>query len=746
MRKNASYHTTGRYKSLPLPTGERAGVRGRSRRINAASHPTSGHALSAGKQATGPLLAWLAAACLLLPAAVCEAAESASAVEQRLASSAKLLASDRLEGRGVGTDGLEMAADYIHQQFKSAGLKTELLDGTPFQSFTVTTSARLGKVNELKFIAPDSVEKRQSKSEKTKQPESEESKPSPDVAALVQGKSLKLGKDFSPLAIGGSNRFHAPLVFAGYGITSRKANYDDYADIDAKGKVVILLRHEPQQNNPHSAFDGTEHSRHAFFSTKVSNAYQHGAVAVILVNDKVEIERRVAAARRRWQAAIDALIKAHEEFREIEDATREQLEEHRRAVAKFTKQIERYSQAIAKEYDPVFSFQRAGNDAERPDMPVLHVRREILDAVMRQATGKGLDAYEEEIDKGPTPQSVELVGWRVVGQTDIEREEVTIKNVLGVLEGEGPRADETVIVGAHYDHLGFGGPGSAAPKSNEVHNGADDNASGTAVLIEVARRLASRGEPLPRRVVFIAFTGEERGLLGSAHYARNPLYPLEKTVAMLNMDMVGRLQENKLIVSGVKTAAEFEAWLDELNSGESGPGFKLVKKPSGFGPSDHATFYAKQIPVLHFFTGSHPDYHKPSDDYAKLDIAGMRRTADLVTGMAVRVAASDEKPTYQQTKQQVARRGGTRPYLGSIPEFRSDAEGYAISGVAKDSPAERAGLQGGDVIIQFGKYKIGNLRDIDGALRKYKAGDNVKVVVRRDGEEVPLEVVLDPPQ
>ncbi|MCA9248401.1 MAG: M28 family peptidase, partial [Planctomycetales bacterium] len=259
-------------------------------------------------------------------------------------------------------------------------------------------------------------------------------------------------------------------------------------------------------------------------------------------------------------------------------------------------------------------------------------------------------------------------------------------------------------------------------------------------------QLTQREAKPARRIVFIAFTGEERGLLGSAHYAKHPLFPLEETVAMLNMDMVGRLTDNKLIVNGSKTANEFEPWLNELNEARGDASLHLILKPEGFGPSDHATFYGKKIPVLHFFTGSHKDYHKPSDDADKLNISGMRRIGELVAAMALKIDAAHEAPEYQEVESKVAIRGGNRPYLGSIPDFSSEEEGYALAGVAKDGPADRAGLKAGDVIIKMGDFKIGGLEDIDGALRKFKAGDKVKFTVKRGDEVLALDVILDPPK
>lgn len=650
-------------------------------------------------------------------------AEDAASVDARLSEAAKYLASDELEGRGIGTKGLDLAADYLRDQFASLGLKTALYDGAPFQKFKLTTSAKLGAQNEMKFIGPKKED------------------------GADQQIDLKLHDDFSPLSIGGSGSLNMPIVFAGYGITSRDEMYDDYAEIDVKGKAVIVVRHEPQQTNPHGPFEGSNHSRHSFFSTKVSNAFQHGAAAVIFVTDEIELAERTKAATDRWQEAIEELVTKQAEFKKIEKPTREQVDAHRAETDRLASQIAELGKAIEREYDPVFDLQRAGQDSDARDIPVVHCRRAVIDQLIKAASGETLAEIEKKIDEKPAPHSFELQGWRLSGQITVDREQSDVKNVIAVLEGEGPLAEETIIIGAHYDHLGYGGPGSAAPGSKDIHNGADDNGSGTVTLIEIARRLASLDKKLPRRIVFIAFTGEERGLIGSAEYAKDPLVPLDKTVAMLNLDMVGRLQSNKMIVQGVDTAKELTPWLEEVNASQVQPAFELIKKTGGFGPSDHATFYSKNIPVLHFFTGTHDDYHKPTDDSDKLDISGMRRSAELVTAMALKIADAPKKPTFQESiEQPIAARGGSRPYFGSVPDFSSTESGYALSGVAKGSPAEKAGIKGGDVIIQFGESKIGNLEDIDGALRKFKAGDKVPVTVKRAGQEVVLEVVLGAPR
>jgi hypothetical protein len=657
-----------------------------------------------------------------LPSSAAENEAEVRATEERLYDAVKFLASDDLEGRGVGSKGLDRAAAFIAEQFAAAGLKTSVIDGGPFQKFNMVVATELGEPNRLALVQPSTAEK-------------------------LDGRTveLKLASDFTPLAIGGSGKFDLPLVFAGYGISAKDDEYDDYAGINVEGKAVLLLRHEPQQNNPHSAFNGTDHSPHAFFTRKVSNAFQHGAAAVVLCNDDFDLRKNVDRRVKRLQAAVDEMSASQAKFKEVANPTLEQIEAQRQQVDKLVKEISSQSEKLAGEYDPLLPFVGAGQGEDAHKIPVVFCRRAVIEPIVKAALGKTLTELETQIDAGPTPASAELTPWRVQGEITVNRREAEVKNVVGVLEGEGEHADETIVVGAHYDHLGLGGDGSLASGVKEVHNGADDNASGTSALIEVARRLVSRSEKLPRRVVFLAFTGEERGLIGSARYCRDPLVPLDKTVAMLNMDMVGRLADDKLVIQGVDTATEFGPLIDHLADRY---GFKVTKQSGGFGPSDHASFYPHKVPVMHFFTGTHSDYHRPSDDYDKINLPGMRKVAEMVSDTVIQLAELGERPHYQavKSKREGPGRGGDRPYFGSIPDFTSDEPGYHLGGISPDSPAEKGGLAKGDAIVKLGEYKIGNLEDFDGALRKYKGGDKVPVVVRRDGKELTLEVVLDPPK
>jgi acetylornithine deacetylase/succinyl-diaminopimelate desuccinylase-like protein len=317
------------------------------------------------------------------------------------------------------------------------------------------------------------------------------------------------------------------------------------------------------------------------------------------------------------------------------------------------------------------------------------------------------------------------------------------KNVIGLLPGHDPaRRNETVIVGAHYDHLGLGGFGSLDPDSTgKVHNGADDNASGSAMLIHLAARLAQA--PPARTVLFIAFSGEELGLLGSAHYVRQPVYPLSSTMAMINLDMVGRLRNGRLIVYGARTAKEFPALLDSLNWHA---GFDLKAQGDGYGPSDQSSFYSAGRPVLHVFTDLHDDYHRTTDDWQKIDAEGFRRVANftmgLVTALAnrpARLTPVDLPPPAHSSATAVPAYG---TYLGTIPDMTDNPGGVRLLGVRAGSPAERAGLRGDDIITRIGDLEVPDLQAMTNALRSHEPGDTVSIVIRRGSQVTTVRATL----
>ncbi|MEO6068127.1 MAG: M20/M25/M40 family metallo-hydrolase [Gemmatimonadota bacterium] len=320
----------------------------------------------------------------------------------------------------------------------------------------------------------------------------------------------------------------------------------------------------------------------------------------------------------------------------------------------------------------------------------------------------------------------------------------TGRNVVAVLIGHDRRLrDEIIIVGAHYDHLGRGGFGSLAPDSiGVIHNGADDNASGAAAILAIAKRLKDHRPA--RTVVFIAFTGEEEGLLGSAYYTKHPLYPMDRTIAMLNFDMVGRLRNDRLIVYGAATALEWPRLLDSLNAGYH---FDLKASGDGYGPSDQASFYAMKRPVLHFFTDLHEDYHRPSDDFPAIFPEGIARVAnyaaDIVRAIgdrAVPLSFVDLPPP--QPVAGAAVTPGYGAYFGSIPDMSENPGGVRISGVRTGSPAEAAGIKGGDILVKMGDVDVPDLQTMTEVLRSHKAGDTVDVVFLRDGQRITTKVTF----
>jgi aminopeptidase YwaD len=342
-------------------------------------------------------------------------------------------------------------------------------------------------------------------------------------------------------------------------------------------------------------------------------------------------------------------------------------------------------------------------------------------------------------------------GATVHVRTDVQPTTTEARNVLAVLPGSDPALrDQYIVVGAHFDHLGMGGEGSLDPDARAVHNGADDNASGVAGVLDIAERL-SHGPRPARSVLFIAFTGEEKGLWGSAHFVADPTIDLTKAVAMLNLDMVGRLVDNTVTVFGTGTAVEWESVADDVDATLGQP-LKLAFSPDGYGPSDHASFTAVGVPVLHFFTNTHEDYHRATDDWQKIDGDGIDRIAQLAAGITHHLAGGGDAvamtltPVKQEPPAPPAGGEASRgygPYFGSIPDMTPRDYGLRLTGVREGSPAAKAGLKAGDVVVEFDGKPIADIYAYTYALRDKKPGDVVKVVVERDGKRVTMTAVLE---
>lgn len=653
---------------------------------------------------------YLASLTLLGLSVAVSAADLVGTSQERLLNDIKYLSSDELEGRGVGTKGLDLAADYILKSFTDAGLKVNAVGGGAFHKFEMTTGARLKEPNTLKLSGPEGKEI-----------------------------TFELEKDFNVMSFGGQGKFSGGIVFAGYGITSKDVPYNDFDGIDVKGKIVIVMRRNPQQENSKSPFRGPG-AMHAAVTTKLNACASAGAAAMVLVNEPYSVAQE---GEKKFENANNLITKHARELLAAAPETDGFKKARESLTDAFKKLDEAAKVAHAGGEDVLLKLPYAGYGKEG-SIPVVHITAAKCNELLQATIKKSLKDIEAEIDSRLKPQSVELKDWTATGETNVERIRSEVKNVLAVLEGEGPLADETIVVGAHYDHVGRGGEGSLAPGSKEIHNGADDNASGSVALLEVARRLAARKEKLPRRVVFIAFTAEELGLIGSAKYVEQPAIPLDKTIAMFNMDMVGRLTDEALTIYGVGTSPTFKDDITKLNEGRN---FKLVLKPEGQGPSDQTSFYLKKIPVLHFFTGTHSDYHRPGDDWEKINIDGMHRITNLVEDLVVQTAVTEKRPAYVEVKGQAQiNRGGNRPYVGTIPNFGSEEKGYAISGAAPGSPADVAGLKPGDRIMQIGPHKVADLNDFDSGLRNFAAGEVVPFKVTREGKEVTLNVKLAAPR
>ncbi|NNM04799.1 MAG: M28 family peptidase [Gemmatimonadetes bacterium] len=409
--------------------------------------------------------------------------------------------------------------------------------------------------------------------------------------------------------------------------------------------------------------------------------------------------------------------------------------------------------------DPHFKATVAAGRGAAAIFVLLPEGEELPDPVAEQRPGVKIPAiaiFGSEAtrvrDAAKANQAVRLV-------TAMEPRMVEARNVAALIPGADPTLGrEVVIVGAHYDHLGLGGDGSLDPDATAVHNGADDNASGTAALMEVARLLQAAENPPARSVLFLAFTGEEKGLWGSGHYVKEPLLPLENAVAMMNMDMVGRLRENTLTVYGTGTADEWPDLLAQLNENQPEP-FVLASIPDGFGPSDHSSFYGASVPVLMLFTNTHSEYHRPDDDWELINRMGMSRVSAFAADIVGALAGSSQAEAMAMTYVEGAGNphGGGMPadpdapssprpgygaYMGTIPDMTPQETGVRITGVREESPAEKGGLKGGDVIVEFGGREITDLYAYTYALRDHKPGDEVQVVVLRGEERLSLSVVL----
>ena len=485
------------------------------------------------------------------------------------------------------------------------------------------------------------------------------------------GVSAKQGVDFTPLSFSSSATLTAPVVFAGYGfdLNLDSLKWNDYKSIDVKGKWAVILRGDPEPAKANSAFLAYEQER-----GKVLTAKDKGAIGVLMVSPS---------------------------------------------------DIEKTDVIMHMQYD------KSPSDA---GIPVFSITRALADKLLA-SMNYTIALLEAEMKENHKPVSIYLEPI-ITATADVVKTRVTAQNVAGFLEGTDPvLKNEYVIIGAHFDHLGMGGEGSGsrAPDTFAVHNGADDNASGTAGVIELAQKLSANRSKLKRSFVFVAFTGEEMGLLGSKEFVNKPPVDLKKVNAMINMDMIGRLnpESNTISVGGTGTSIESDSILKIL---EVGRPFKISHSTDGYGPSDHASFYSENIPVFYFSTGAHDEYHTPADDVDKINYTGEVAVLDMVYDLAIKVSAGNKLTFRESGSKQPARYGrNMKVTLGIVPDMVSnDNNGLRVDGVRKGGPADRAGIVKGDRVISIEGQPVTNIYDYMARLGKLKPGQVASVEIIRN--------------
>ena len=552
------------------------------------------------------------------------------------------LTSDEFAGRGTGTAGDSLAALYIRKELRKAKLDPFIGDG--LQKFRVTVSAQMGEANRLN----------------------------------INGNEYVAGTDFVPLALTSNNALSAGVAFSGYGfmVANDSMQWNDYQDIDVKGKWVMVLRGYPESNPAASDYSPFSTDR-----MKVLTARENGAAGVLLVSGEV--------------------------------------------------------------WDPADNLERPSRGESSAGIPVLQIKRSLADSLLKPS-GKTVSGLETLAAKELAPLSF-ITSSSAEGEAEMIAREASAANVVMYLEGN-TLSDEYIIVGAHYDHLGMGGPGSGsrAVDTVAIHYGADDNASGVALMVELAEKLAHSRIGLARNILFVAFSGEELGLLGSKHFVENMGIEPSNVNLMVNLDMVGRLKEgNGVQVGGVGTALGLR---DSVIIFTDTTMLSLSFTDEGYGPSDHSSFYGKNIPVLVFTTGAHLDYHTPADTPDKLNYAGMVRIGELLTEIVTSAANDTERLAFREAgprgpSQSMGRRRGVT--LGLMPDFAGNGKnGLRADFVTPGKPAAMGGMEKGDIIVAIEDKPVNNIEDYMFRLSQLKPGQTITVEVIRDEKRELLLIQL----
>jgi aminopeptidase YwaD len=596
-------------------------------------------------------------------------AQKADVTEAGLRTSIEYLASDKLEGRRTGEPGASLAATFIASRFAKYGLVPVVQNSRSKpgykQTFPYITGVERAKTgNKFDLMISDTIN-----------------------GPIAQ---------VSPVGCSPSGTAtNAPISFAGYGIVSKEANFDDYSwhgrPMDFKGDVVLVFDGNPDNDNPHSPYTRFD------LRTKALIAKEHGAVGMLVIS-------------------------------------RESVFQHDRLTRM------EYDQSLGEAAIPTFVISR-------------ETARQILGYPNEASLKTAEELSADKAEGANTNIGFRDVQPHVTFGVNLVKKSVDAWNVVGVLRGTDPvLKNEAIIIGAHYDHLGHGGAGSLAVNSTEIHHGADDNASGTAAIIELARMFVAKHDN-KRTLIFVAFSGEEEGLFGSNWYVNHPAFPLDNTVAMINLDMVGRLKDDKLTIGGMGTASEWADLISKANKDlleplDSSPlpndvrfqPFQLQLSEDGFGPSDHSSFYGKKVPVLFFFTGTHDDYHKPSDTADKINYTGGRNITDLIRNVVEEVDQNRVRPTYTVAKSSGSGRMGFNVSLGTVPNYADSDNGLLLDGVRDGSPAAKAGVKAGDRVVKLAGHDVRNVMDYTYVLGEMKPDQEYEIVVVRGTETLTMKI------
>ena len=563
---------------------------------------------------------------------------------QELQKHIRYLSSDALRGRETGSQGDSLSAVYIRNELTSYGYKP--FSGNGWQNFSVTKRVLAGKNNALS----------------------------------VNGTAFESQKDFTPFSFSSDSGLEAEVVFAGYGfnINADSLKWNDYHNIDVKGKWVLILRSDPETDNTRSRFIPFSGDR-----DKALLAKDQGAAGILFVSGAVS--------------------------------------------------------------DPQDTFEAMSREGFSVGIPSFRIKRELADFILAKSNNS-ITTLEKKLNETRVPSSFNT-GTSVKANAELTREEAATRNVVMFLPGEDSNLkNEYIVIGAHFDHLGMGGPGSSSRAIDTIgiHHGADDNASGVAMMLDMAERFATTKGSHKRGIICIAFTGEEMGLLGSKYFADHSPVDLSKVNAMINLDMVGRLQESNTIqISGVGTAEGFKKL---IYTDTDTTLIKITLSDEGYGPSDHSSFYGKNIPVLFYTTGAHLDYHTPNDTWEKINFKGMTEISPLVYKLASDLATSPERLKFRESGPKTE---SQRPYgrkgvtLGIMPDFAGSVKnGLRADFVTPGKPAALGGMKKGDIITAINGKTVNNIQDYMYRMGQLKHGETITVEVLREGKKQVLLIQL----